>query len=100
MGSIKEFDYSKDEWDIARFGRAVSHPMRKKLLTLIKEEGKCRNIDFSRIMNVSVSTVKEHVDFLLSADLVKIEYSMHYYNIILKKDGFQVMEDFLLEMKS
>jgi len=99
MGSIKAYDYTDNEWQVAKFGRAVGHPMRKKLLAIIKEEGRCRNIDFSRLMNVTVSTVKEHVDFLLMANLVRIEYSMHYYDIVLNTDGFKVMEDFLEEIR-
>ena len=98
MGAVKAYGYSENEWQIARFGKAVGHPMRKKLLAIIKEEGWCRNIDFSRLMNVSTSTVKEHVDFLLMADLVRIRYSFHYYEILLNKEGFKVMEEFLAEI--
>lgn len=99
MGAIKEFDYNEEEWDVAIFGRAIGHPMRKKLLSLIKSQGRFRNVDFAELMNVSVSTVKDHVDFLLTANLVRLEYSMHYYNIVLNKEGLKVMEEFMEELK-
>jgi hypothetical protein len=49
-------------------------------------------------MNVSPSTVKEHVDFLVLANLVRIRYSFHHYEILLNVEGFKVMQDFLDEM--
>jgi len=98
MGAIKAYDYSENEWDVAKFGKGIGHPMRKRLLALLREEGWCRNIDFSRLMNVSPSTVKEHVDFLVVANLVTINYSFHHYDIVLNREGFKVMQDFLDEM--
>jgi hypothetical protein len=98
MGAIKAYGYSENEWDIAKFGKGIGHPMRKKLLDLLKKEGWCRNVDFSRMMNVSPSTVKEHVDFLVLANLVRIRYSFHHYEILLNVEGFKVMQDFLDEM--
>lgn len=95
MGAIKENNYSDSDMEIAKIGKAIGHPARKKMIASLLENGKSRNIDFSSTLNLSASTIKDHVQFLKDAGLVTIKYRMHHYDIFLKPNGFKAMIEFL-----
>ena len=95
MGAIKDNNYSNSDIKIAQIGKAIGHPARKLMIAHLLEYGSSRNIDFSCSLNMSPSTIKEHVQFLKDADLVTIKYRMHHYDIYLNPNGFDEMIAFL-----
>ena len=99
MGAIKENNYSDNDMKIAQIGKAMGHPARKQMISLLMEYGHSRNIDFWGNLNLSPSTIKEHIQFLKDADLVTIRYRMHHYDIYLKPQGFDEMIAFLDMLK-
>nr|WP_294862353.1 ArsR family transcriptional regulator [uncultured Fluviicola sp.] len=95
MGARKDNYYSPEEINMSQFGRALSHPARAKMLRLLREYKSFRNTDMCRILNMSVSTVHNHIRTLKEADLVNLEYASHEYHITLKEENYMFYKDLI-----
>lgn len=95
MGAIKSNNYSQEELQLALLGRAISHPARKKIIDRLVTFKTYRNIDFSKELNLSPTAVKNHLDTLKAAHLIRTIYMVHYYEVILEPEGFKLLNEFL-----
>jgi hypothetical protein len=95
MGAIKANEYTSDEWDVSIIARAISHPARVKMIKQLKHAQSYRNIDFSKLLGMTKSTVKEHLDKLDDADLINITYLPHCYIVSLKAERIGRLEQWL-----
>lgn len=100
MGIIKDNHYTLEEVQFAKIGRALSHPVRKKILDQLQDQVLIRNIDLSQKFNLSIPTISEHLKKLKEANLIKESYSMHFHEIYIHPDGFQLMLDYLASLKN
>lgn len=87
MGAIKENNYTEKELNLFLIARAFAHPARIKLLTELLQHRSYRNIDLAYILKLSRPAVKNHIQMLKDADLISIEYSVHFYRVHLNKNG-------------
>jgi len=94
MGAIKANNYSYDELDISMIARGVAHPARVKILKRLQMGG-YRNIDFCRDLKMSKPTIKDHLDKLLEADLILIEYFPHFYVLSLNEKRVKSIEQLM-----
>ncbi len=93
MGATKPNNYSLAEIQLSLIARALAHPARIKMVAALKQQD-YRNIDFTRKLHLANSTVKDHIDKLLEADIVDVEYYPHFYSISLKQKAFTDLTDF------
>lgn len=100
MGIIKDNNYSKEELQFAQIGRALSHPVRRKIIDQLQIQLITKNTDLSKMFNLSVPCIAEHLEKLMDAELIKATYVMHYHEIALNPDGFEVMREYLNSLNS
>ena len=62
MGIIKDNNYSAEEMQFARIGRALSHPVRRKILDRLQQEIVNRNSDLTKEFNLSVPSMCAHLE--------------------------------------
>lgn len=87
--------FSDSENDIAIIGRALSHPARIRIFQLIKENGFVRNCDLTKQLNLSGTSVSNHVRKLHEANLIQIDYAPNYLQISLQRKSLNQIADFL-----
>lgn len=95
MGAIKPGNYSIEEVLISKFGRAIAHPARAKIIRLLLNKEQFRNIDLSKKLQLSFSSVHNHIQVLKDADIIDVEYLPHEYMLKLKSDNFDLMKQLL-----
>ncbi len=78
MGLIKPNNYHFEEMKFSSIAKALGHPARNRIIELLLENGYIRNIDLSSYLNLSQSTVTEHLNFLRKAELIRTQYHVHY----------------------
>lgn len=90
---------SEKQLMIARFAKAMSHPVRIYVLQLLSKQACCYSGDLSEILPIAKSTLSQHLKELKSAGLIqgeteppKIKYCLNRENWKLAKTIF---EDFL-----
>lgn len=87
--------FTESEKDIANIGRALSHPARIRIFQLIKENGFVRNCDLTKQLDLSVTSVSNHIRKLYEANLVYIEYAPNHFQVSLQRNSLNQINDFL-----
>lgn len=98
MGAIKTYEYTCDEWDVSVIGRGISHPARVKIIKHLKAAPFYTNLDFSEMLRMTTSSVKDHLDKLQEADLIRMTYRHHCYVISLNENRVRRLEQ-LMDME-
>ncbi len=95
MRLIKPNDYDVEDFQIAFLGDAFSHPVRKKIIEHLHEEGGFSKADYSKLMNLSKVVVGRHIKKLKEAKLIKSEYFVHHEILSLDTTELEVMYEFI-----
>jgi len=94
MGAIKANNYSNQELEISMIARGLAHPARVKILNQLQKRV-YRNIDFCRELRMNRSTIKEHLDKLIDADLISVEYFPHFYVLSLNEERMKAVKQLM-----
>lgn len=86
MGASKTYQFSEKELNMAKFGRALAHPARVRIIHLLQQHACCRNIDLTTDLNLGKSSVHDHVKKLLEAGIVSVEFYPNCYLIRLNSN--------------
>jgi DNA-binding transcriptional ArsR family regulator len=73
MGASKTSDYIATQMDLARYGKALSHPARIAILQLLLQKKTCICGDIVEDLPIAQSTVSQHLKELKLAGLIKGE---------------------------
>lgn len=93
MGAIKNNKYSLEETLVSLTAKAIAHPARVKILKILKDDLMgCRNTDLAMILNFSKPNVKNHLQFMKDADLLEINYYVHFYDVRLNNRGLELAD--------
>jgi len=94
---MKEQEVITDEQKkIARFAKALGHPVRVYVLEKLSKQSCCYSGDLSEILPIAKSTLSQHLKELKSAGLIqgeteppKIRYCLNQQNWDLAKKNFE-----------
>ncbi len=82
-----EIDYAPDTETIARFAKALGHPARIKILTILASQQICYTGELVEELPLAQSTISQHLKELKEAGLIqgeimppKIKYCIHAAN--------------------
>jgi DNA-binding transcriptional ArsR family regulator len=90
--------FSDHQKQIARFAKALGHPVRVYIMELLSRQSCCYSGDLSEDLPIAKSTLSQHLKELKSAGLIqgeiespKIKYCINQENWNLAKKLFQKM---------
>jgi ArsR family transcriptional regulator, arsenate/arsenite/antimonite-responsive transcriptional repressor len=85
--SLLTVEYSGEEESLALFAKALSHPVRVKILTLLASQTCCFTGELTELIPMAQSTISQHLKALLEAGLIqgeinppKVRYCIHREN--------------------
>jgi DNA-binding transcriptional ArsR family regulator len=78
MGLTKPNNYSKTEKQFAQIATALAHPARNRIIEILKSEIIVTQSNLPGYLNLSISSVNQHLRTLKNARLLKNEYIIHY----------------------
>jgi len=91
----KEEILSVDQKTIARFAKAMGHPIRLYVLELLSHQSCCYSGDLTEVLPIAKSTLSQHLKELKDAGLIqgeieapKIKYCLNQENWELAKQLF------------
>ena len=93
-------NYTLEDFEVTVIGEAICHPARKQIIQLVKANKNLTNTRLSKILNLSKPAVAKHLIKLSDANIVNYKYNIHEFKIKLNTNGFNKMEQFIVEMKS
>jgi len=96
MTNKKEtFDFSNQQIQLARFAKAMSHPVRVYILQLLSKQSCCYSGDLAEELPIARSTLSQHLKELKNSGLIhgnimppKIEYCINPKNWDIAKKIF------------
>ncbi|MFM6970095.1 MAG: ArsR/SmtB family transcription factor [Sediminibacterium sp.] len=71
MGASKIINYSEEELLIAKFAKALSHPARVAIISLLLQKQSCVCGDIVEDLPIAQSTVSQHLKELKESGLIK-----------------------------
>jgi predicted transcriptional regulator len=90
--------YSDDEAQLAIFAKALSHPVRLKILKLLANQTCCFTGELTTMIPMAQSTISQHLKALLEAGLIqgeinppKVRYCINRQNWV---HAYTIFEDF------
>ena len=86
---------TEEQIRLARFAKALGHPVRLYVLEILSKQSCCYSGDLSEILPIAKSTLSQHLKELKDAGLIqgeiespKIKYCLHKENWELAKGSF------------
>ena len=93
---IKEDVISEDQKTLARFAKAMGHPIRMYVLEILSKQTCCYSGDLTDVLPIAKSTLSQHLKELKEAGLIqgeieapKIKYCLNQENWKLAQDLFK-----------
>lgn len=92
----EESIYTDKQIKLARFAKALGHPIRVYIMELLSKQSCCYSGDLTELLPIAKSTLSQHLKELKSAELIqgeieapKIKYCINKENWELAKRLFQ-----------
>lgn len=92
---MKEEVLSEDQKSLARFAKAMGHPIRLYVLELLSKQSCCYSGDLTEVLPIAKSTLSQHLKELKDAGLIqgeteapKIKYCLNQENWELARGLF------------
>jgi predicted transcriptional regulator len=90
--------FSKEQERLARFAKALGHPVRLAILQMLANQTCCYHGDMSEILPVAKSTLSQHLNELKDAGLIQgtftpptVKYCINNQNWALVKKMFEAL---------
>lgn len=78
---------SEDKEQLARFAKALAHPVRIYIVRLLRQQACCYSSDLSEVLPIAKSTLSQHLKILKESGLIqgtieapKIKYCINHHN--------------------
>ncbi|HNW67275.1 MAG TPA: metalloregulator ArsR/SmtB family transcription factor [Bacteroidales bacterium] len=87
-----------DQEQLARFAKALGHPIRVAILQILTKQKCCYHGDMSEVLPIAKSTLSQHLKELKNAGLIKgtitlpcVKYCINQENWVLAKKMFDAL---------
>lgn len=95
MPTKRNYELAVDRTPTTLLGRAISHEIRIEILDLLLKEKNIKSLDLSKKFKTTKSTIHHHLEMLKAADLIFLEYRVHYYELLIPKPRRRLVKDLI-----
>ena len=89
----KEEILTEDQKTIARFAKAMGHPVRMYVLELLSKQTCCYSGDLSEVLPIAKSTLSQHLKELKDAGLIQGEIEAPKIRYCLNQENWKLAQD-------
>ncbi len=83
---------TKEQKLVARYAKAMSHPVRMYILELLSRQACCYSSDLSEILPIAKSTLSQHLKELKEAGLIQGEIELPKIKYCLNKKNWVIAQ--------
>jgi len=87
---LKEEVISEDQRALARFAKAMGHPIRLYVLELLSRQSCCYSGDLTEVLPIAKSTLSQHLKELKDAGLIQGEIEAPKIKYCLNQENWKV----------
>lgn len=88
-------ELTKEQEQIARFAKALGHPIRIAILQMLANQTCCYHGDMSEILPVAKSTLSQHLNELKDAGLIQGEINLPSVKYCIHKENWMLAKQLL-----
>ena len=88
----KEEVISEDQRTIARFAKAMGHPVRMYVLELLSNQSCCYSGDLTEVLPIAKSTLSQHLKELKDAGLIQGEIEAPKIKYCLNQENWKLAQ--------
>jgi len=93
----KEEVITEDQKAMARFAKAMGHPIRLYVLDLLSKQSCCYSGDLTEVLPIAKSTLSQHLKELKDAGLIQGEIEAPKIKYCLNKENWKVAQSLFYE---
>lgn len=86
---------TKEQERIARFAKALGHPVRVAILQMLASRTCCYHGDMSEILPVAKSTLSQHLNELKNAGLIQGEITPPSVRYCINRENWELAKELL-----
>jgi len=84
---VKE-KYTEKQLKLARYAKALSHPVRIQLMEILSKQSCCYSGDIAQDLPIARSTLSQHLSELKEAGLIQGEFNPPKIKYCIRKEGW------------
>jgi DNA-binding transcriptional ArsR family regulator len=88
----KEEIISKEQKTMARFAKAMGHPIRLYVLELLSKQTCCYSSDLTEVLPIAKSTLSQHLKELKDAGLIQGEIEAPKIKYCLNQENWKIAQ--------
>lgn len=89
----KEEVLTEEQKNIARFAKAMGHPIRMYVLELLSKQNCCYSGDLTEVLPIAKSTLSQHLKELKDAGLIQGEIEAPKIKYCLNQDNWKLAQE-------
>ena len=90
---MKEEVISEDQKTVARFAKAMGHPIRLYVLELLSRQSCCYSGDLTDVLPIAKSTLSQHLKELKDAGLIQGEIEAPKIKYCLNQENWKLAQN-------
>jgi len=98
MRGIKPNDYNAEEQNVAIVSDALAHPIRKRIVDLLKENPGLTQKHLFHCLPLSPASVFQHLNKMRQAGLINEHYGVHYFPLSLNMKKLEELNEYLSKL--
>ena len=99
MAVSKKADYfTKDQEQVARFAKALGHPVRIAILQLLNSKACCYHGDMAEELPIAKSTLSQHLNELKDAGLIQGDITPPTVKYCINKENWKLAKKLMKEL--
>jgi DNA-binding transcriptional ArsR family regulator len=88
-------EFTKEQEQLARFAKALGHPVRVAILQMLASQTCCYHGDMSEILPIAKSTLSQHLNELKDAGLIKGTITLPTIRYCIDSKNWQIAKSLL-----
>lgn len=94
----KENIYTDDQIKLARFAKALGHPVRVYILEILSKQACCYSGDLTEVLPIAKSTLSQHLKELKDAELIQGEIEAPKIKYCINKENWEIAKKLFSEL--
>lgn len=98
MDTIKKNYFTDHQTDLARFSKALGHPVRIAILQLLNSQSCCYHGDMAEELPIAKSTLSQHLNELKDAGLIQGTITPPTVKYCINKENWELAKSLMNEL--
>jgi predicted transcriptional regulator len=90
--------FTKEQMQMARFAKALGHPVRIAILQLLNSQSCCYHGDMAEELPIAKSTISQHLNELKDAGLIQGEINLPTVKYCINKENWTLAKKMMNEI--